>query len=64
MSRGTFSKNTSSFKGIFFFNRNPGVSFKNKVKEVLVPKVRAVVRSPEDKDMQEKIANEVIDLSF
>ena len=46
------------------FNRNPGVSFKNKVKEVLVPKVRAVVRSPEDKDMQEKIANEVIDLSF
>ena len=52
MSRGTFSKNTSSFKGIFFFNRNPGVSFKNKVKEILVPKVRAVVRSPENKAMQ------------
>ena len=33
MSRGTFSQNTSRFEGIFFFNRNPGVIFNNKVKK-------------------------------
>lgn len=46
------------------YNRNPWTSFKEKVKEVLIPKVRAVVFSVEDKELQEKIAVGVIDANF
>ncbi len=46
------------------YNRNPGSSFKEKVQDVLIPKVRAVVLSFEDKDSQEKIAQWVLNTHF
>lgn len=39
-------------------------SFKKIVKEILIPKARAVVLSKEDKDMQEKHINKIIDEVF
>lgn len=38
------------------YNRNPERNFGDIVKEILIPKARAVVHSSEDKDRQEKIA--------
>ncbi|EKE27732.1 MAG: hypothetical protein ACD_3C00163G0004 [uncultured bacterium (gcode 4)] len=46
------------------YNMDGSSSFKDKIIEILIPKVRAVVYSQEDKDAQEKIAIDIIDEEF
>ncbi|EKE29023.1 MAG: hypothetical protein ACD_2C00247G0001 [uncultured bacterium (gcode 4)] len=46
------------------YNMDGSSSFKDKIIEILIPKVRAVVYSAEDKDIQEKIALDIINAEF
>jgi hypothetical protein len=43
------------------YNADPKQTFKKSIKDILIPKVRAVVQSKEDKDLQSSIVNKIID---
>lgn len=43
------------------YNADPAQTFKKSIKDILIPKVRAVVKSKEDKDLQKSITDRVID---
>lgn len=44
-----------------FIQYGDSANFKEVVKEILIPKARAVVKDFEDKDTQEKVAIDIID---
>jgi hypothetical protein len=43
------------------YNADPTQTFKKSIKDILIPKVRAVVKSKEDKDIQKSITEKAID---
>jgi hypothetical protein len=46
------------------YNADPAQTFKKSIKDILIPKVRAVVKSKEDKDLQKSITDKVIDVEI
>lgn len=46
------------------YNADPKQTFKKSIKDILIPKVRAVVKSKEDKDLQKFITEKVIDIEM